>query len=205
MTNEHVEGNCMEDYLQDYGGWFARERILTKQKTFLATDSKVISFGLAKDILRHKFKEHDLWKRDETGWWTEMHSDFKKESNKMRMNDENIAQERKSEPLYWDVSSSGQSNFVCAKYAGLDVVDSRTVAMSILHRGNRQSSQFLLEFSICRSAVGGGGKHRACHTLHLGEKSSEIQLIMAFLTQNRRNFRLNCQFSTFHVTIRLYK
>ena len=40
---------------------------------------------------------------------------------------------------------------------------------------------------------------------HLGEKSSEIQLIMAFLTRNRRNFRLNCQFSTFHVTIRLYK
>ena len=68
MTKEHVEGDCMEDYLQDYGGWFARERILTKQKTFLATDSKVISFGLAKEILRHKFKEHYLWKRDETGW-----------------------------------------------------------------------------------------------------------------------------------------
>jgi hypothetical protein len=50
----------------------------------------------------------------------------------MRMNDDNIAQERKSEPLYRDVSSSGQSNFVRAKYAGLDVVDSRTVAMSIL-------------------------------------------------------------------------
>ena len=28
---------------------------------------------------------------------------------------------------------------------------------------------------------------------------------MAFLTRNRRNFRLNCQFSTFHVTIRLDK
>ena len=41
--------------------------------------------------------------------------------------------------------------------------------------------------------------------LHLGEKTSEIQLIMAFLTRNRRKFRLNCQFSTFHVTIRLYK
>ena len=41
--------------------------------------------------------------------------------------------------------------------------------------------------------------------IHLGEKTSEIQLIMAFLTRNRRNFRLNCQFSTFHVTIRLYK
>jgi hypothetical protein len=151
----------LEDYLQDYGGWFARERILTKQKTFLATDSKVISFGLAKDILRHKFKEHDLWKRDETGWWTEMCSDFKKESDRMRMNDDNIAQERKSEPLYRDVSSSGQSKFVRAKYAGLDVVDSRTVAMSILHRGDHQSSQFLLEFNICRSAVGRGGEHRA--------------------------------------------
>ena len=47
-----------------------------------------------------------------------------------------------------------------------------------------------------------GNKHQAAH---LGEKTSEIQLIMAFLTRNRRNFRLNCQFSTFHVTIRLYK
>ena len=33
--------------------------------------------------------------------------------------------------------------------------------MSILHRGDRQSSQFLLEFNICRSAVGRGGEHRA--------------------------------------------
>jgi hypothetical protein len=41
--------------------------------------------------------------------------------------------------------------------------------------------------------------------VHLGEKTSEIQLIMAFLTRNRRNFRFNCQFSTFHVTIRLNK
>jgi len=153
----------LEDYLQDYGGWFARERILTKQKTFLATDSKVISFGLAKDILRHKFKEHDLWKRDETGLWTEMRSDFKKESDRMRMNDDNIAQERKSKPLYRDVSSSGQSNFVRTKYAGLDVVDLRTVAMSILRCGDRQSSQFLLEFNICRSAVGRGGEHPAIH------------------------------------------
>jgi hypothetical protein len=39
--------------------------------------------------------------------------------------------------------------------------------------------------------------------VHLGEKTSEIRLIIAFLTRNRRNFRLNCQFSTFHVTIRL--
>ena len=78
MTKEHVEGDCIEGYLQDYGGWFAREKILTKPKIFLATDSKVIGFGLAKEILQHKFKEHDLWKRDETGWWTEMRSDFKK-------------------------------------------------------------------------------------------------------------------------------
>jgi hypothetical protein len=41
--------------------------------------------------------------------------------------------------------------------------------------------------------------------LHLGEKTSKIQLTMAVLTRNRRNFRLNCQFSTFHVTIRLDK
>jgi hypothetical protein len=40
---------------------------------------------------------------------------------------------------------------------------------------------------------------------YLGEKTSEIQLIMAFETRNHRYFRLNCQFSTFYVTIRLDK
>jgi hypothetical protein len=155
MTKEHVEGDCMEEYLEDFALWLAREQIVTRQKTFLSTDSKAISFGLVKELLRLKFKEHDLWKRDESSWWTKMRSDFKREAERARMNDDGIAEERKSEPLYRDVSSSG---IIRAKYTGLEAVDSRTVAKAILHRGDAQA---LLEFNIYRSAVGRGGEHRA--------------------------------------------
>ena len=155
MTKEHVEGDCMEEYLEDFALWLAREQIVTRQKTFLSTDSKAISFGLVKELLRLKFKEHDLRKRDESSWWTKMRSDFKREAERARMNDDGIAEERKSEPLYRDVSSSG---IIRAKYTGLEAVDSRTVATAILHRGDAQA---LLEFNIYRSAIGRGGEHRA--------------------------------------------
>ena len=54
LMNEHVEGDSLKDLLEDYCGWFACEQIWTKQKTWLSTDSKVISIGLAKEILCHK-------------------------------------------------------------------------------------------------------------------------------------------------------
>ncbi len=74
------------------------------------------------------------------------------------MDDDNVAEERKSEPLYRDVSSTGQNGQVRAKYAGLESVDAKMVALSLFYRGDFKG---LLEFNISRSAVGRGGEHRA--------------------------------------------
>ncbi len=74
LTKEHVEGDSMEDYLEDFSGWFAREQIWTKQNTWLATNGKLNSLGLVKEMLKYKFRDHDLWK----SWWTEMRSNFKR-------------------------------------------------------------------------------------------------------------------------------
>jgi hypothetical protein len=153
-----VEGDNLLDLIEDLAGWFASEQIFTKQKTWLQTDSKAVSLGLMKELFCHKFSDHELWKKEESSWWTDLRRNFKRACERSRMNDDNVANERKTEPLYRDISTKHHSGLLRAKYHGLEPVDARLVTMAMIRRGDYKS---LLEFNISRLAVARGGEHRS--------------------------------------------
>lgn len=158
LTQENLVEDNLIDMLEDLAGWFAKKQFFTKQKSWLGTDSKLVSFGLIKELFRHKFREHDLWKRDESTWWTDLRKHFKKACNRYRMENDNISEGRKMEPLYRNISERHHGGLLRAKYHGLEEVDARLVAMSLMKKGDPKS---LLEFNLSRSAVARGGEHRS--------------------------------------------
>jgi hypothetical protein len=68
--------------------------------------------------------------------------------------DPSVSEERKSEPLYRDLSES--KGAVRAKYLGFEKIDVKTVAMGMIHKGDTKS---LAELALCRNVVGRGGEH----------------------------------------------
>jgi hypothetical protein len=71
--------------------------------------------------------------------------------------DKEVEEMRKSAPLFRDLSGSW-STVVRAKYMH-DKVDAKSIAMQMLRDGTETSIQKLVEFTLCRQAVGRGGEH----------------------------------------------
>jgi hypothetical protein len=63
-----------------------------------------------------------------------------------------VSEERKSEPLYRDLSENNSA--VQYLYRGYNDVDARSIAMSMIKRGEQKDATSLTEFSVSRHAVG---------------------------------------------------
>lgn len=158
ITMEHIEGEHLKNFFYGFCYWLATTAFFTSHKTYLSTSNKETYFKRAKMALKEKFPDHDLFGLQHVEWFAELKAKFMKECNRSRSEDAEIAEERKSEPLYRDLST--ELTAVRAKYLGLNRVDAKTIAMSMIKMASDfRSSAVLAEFTISRSAIGRGGEH----------------------------------------------
>jgi hypothetical protein len=155
LTDEDVEADHLQNFIDNMMHWLATTQFPTRAG-YLDKTSKVTYFSNAKSVWKYRFpKREDLWKNDE--YWRELTADFKKKCDNSRMADPNVEELRKSAPLYRDLSGA-RCTAVRAKYLN-DKVDARSIAMAMIMDGSQFSVQKLLEFVLCRAAIGRGGEH----------------------------------------------
>ncbi len=80
---------------------------MTRQHTYLASSSKDTIFKNIKECFKEKFgRVHPLFIQDPAStWFAEIKVGFKDECTRHVMEDPNVSSDRKSEPLYRDVTS----------------------------------------------------------------------------------------------------
>jgi hypothetical protein len=58
VTDEHMEGEHLKCFLENFGNWLARTSFETKQKILLGNKSKKEYFKTAKEVSKLKFSAH---------------------------------------------------------------------------------------------------------------------------------------------------
>jgi hypothetical protein len=85
---------------------------------------------------------------------------FDKECKRSSMQNPNVSEERKSQPLYSDLEATSNLNrLIRQKYAGNDVVDLVSVAMHWVKNAYEKNSQVLAETMLIYHGVGRGSEH----------------------------------------------
>ena len=159
VKDEHMEGEHLKNFLENFGNWIARTSFLTKQRTPLGNKSKEEYFKTAKEVLKLKFSSHPCF-HDAPLWFTDMKHRFDKECKRSSMQNPNVSEERKSQPLYSDLEATSNLNrLIRQKYAGNDVVDLVKVAMHWVKNANEKNSQVLAETMLIYHGVGRGSEH----------------------------------------------
>lgn len=159
----HVEGDHLYNLLEGAALWLSRTSFPTSQGSWLSNKAKLQYISRIKTVLMDRFSKHELWKESE--WWTEMRADFREDCKRFRIEDVDVAEVQKSVPLYRDLSnaqSTGEDanpRAVRAKYYGETIVDSKSIAMSMIKGGTEKDAEELAEFCISRAAIGRGGEH----------------------------------------------
>ena len=127
----------------------------------VGASAKITYFKAAKEVFKYTFPSHELWRDEE--WWGQKNGVFKrfeKAIERHKIEDPEISEGRKSEPLYRDVKSSSAA--IRAVYSGDIIVDAKSIATSMIKNGKRDTAKDagkLLEFTLCRHAIGRGGEH----------------------------------------------
>ena len=76
------------------------------------------------------------------------------------MQNSDVSEERKSQPIYSDLeTSSGLNHLIRKKYAGNDVVDLVSVAMHWIKNASEKNTQVLAETMLIYHGVGRGSEH----------------------------------------------
>ena len=76
------------------------------------------------------------------------------------MQNSDVSEERKSQPIYSDLeTSSGLNPSIQQKYAGDDVVDLVSVAMHWIKNASEKNTQVLAETMLIYHGVGRGSEH----------------------------------------------
>ena len=154
-----MEGEHLKNFLENFGNWLARTSFLTKQRAPLGNKSKEEYFKTAKEVLKLKFSSHPCF-RDAPLWFTDMKHRFDKECKRSSMQNPNVSEERKSQPLYSDLEATSNLNrLIRQKYAGNDIVDLVSVAMHWVKNANEKNSQVLAETMLIYHGVGRGSEH----------------------------------------------
>lgn len=156
LEDEHVEADHLENLIENIGWWFAETRFRTNQNTWLGKSSKHERFKQMKECFKLKFKDHELFEGNQS-WFADLLGRFDKTCDRLWIQDPNISEERKSEPLYRDLDQNRSA--IRAKYMGFEDVDAKTISMSMIRKGDKKSSGDLLELSMVRHGVGRGGEH----------------------------------------------
>ena len=160
LTDPFVAGDNLEKFMLNFYHWFATTPIQTKQKTWLSTEMKGEYQKSAKEAIKARFPKHVVFTAKEYDTWhDDVKSRFLKQCARSRLLDENISEERKSEPLYRDVSGDGCTK-LRVKHRDIGVYDCKTVAMNMLKNvKDKKSAAVLSEFNTNRAATGRGGEH----------------------------------------------
>ena len=103
-----------------------------------------------KGVFANKFPNHHLFAANVPDWFQDMHQRFLKEADRCRIDDPAVAEGRKSEPIYRDLSENRTG--VRAKFSDDLEVDAKSIATSMIR--NIKSAGILLEFDLCRSVRG---------------------------------------------------
>ena len=101
----HIEGEGLQQFLNAFGLWLAGNKFWTRQNTWLAVSSKEDYFKNVKEVLKDKYPQHYLFNPGmPDAWFTKMNNHFVRECERTKIEDPEISQERKSEPLYRHLS-----------------------------------------------------------------------------------------------------
>ena len=110
----------------------------------------------AKQVFIQQFPNNEVFKNNNDDWWSNLFIDFKKECKRSRIIDPAIAETRKSEPLYRDLSVNMTA--IRAKYLDLDCVDALSISKSMAKNvRDMTTAGHLSEFNMCRVTCGRGG------------------------------------------------
>ena len=105
ITEEHVEEDHLALFIEAAGWWLSSNSFWTRQNTWLCKRAKTEFFKSWKEILKKMFPRHPAFMGSQD-WWTEINKRFTKHCDRARQEDPAIAEERKSEPLYRDLSKN---------------------------------------------------------------------------------------------------
>jgi hypothetical protein len=159
VTDEHMEGKHLTNFLENLGNWLACTSFETKQKTLLGNKSKEEYFKTAKEVLKLKFSAHPCF-CDAPVWFADMKHRFDKECKCSSMRNSDVSEERKSQPIYSDLeTSSGLNLLVQQKYACDDVVDLVSAAMYRIKNASEKNTQVLAETMLIYHGVDRGSEH----------------------------------------------
>ena len=164
LTEESVEGDHLINFIENVGNYIACTNFDKKDGggELVGASAKTTYFKAVKEVFRNKFPNHELW-RDSDDWWGKqggVWKRFEKARDRHKIEDPDVTEGRKSEPLYRDVNASSKA--VRAVYSGDTIVDAKSIATSMIKNGKRNSAKDagkLLEFTLCRLAIARGGEH----------------------------------------------
>ncbi len=93
-------------------------------------------------------------------WFPDMKRRFNKECKCSSMQNPDVSDERKSQPLYSDLAtSSGLNRLIQQKYAGDDTVDLVSVAMHWIKYPSEKNAQVLAETTLIYHGIGRWSEH----------------------------------------------
>jgi hypothetical protein len=104
-----MEGKHLKNFLENFGNWLARTLFLTKQKIHLGNKSIEEYFKMAKEVLKLKLSDHPSF-CDAPVWFADMNHRFDKECKCSSMQNPDVSEERKSQPLNCDLKTSSGLN-----------------------------------------------------------------------------------------------
>jgi hypothetical protein len=149
LTEQDVEQDHLQNFLENIYFWLANTNFKTKSG-WLEKGSKVKYFSYIKNVFKLKFPNRDIWAKED--YWKATLKDFKASCDRSRTLDPVVEDDRKSAPLYRDLSGA-RCTAVRAKYLN-NKVDARGVAMGMLKEGSAHTIQKASEFAISRQATG---------------------------------------------------
>jgi hypothetical protein len=159
VSDEHMEGEHLQNFLGNFGNWLAHMSFVTKQKIPLGNKSKEEYFKTAKEVLKLKFSAHPCF-HDAPVWLTDMKHRYDKECKCSSMQNPDVSEERNSQPLYSDLkTSSGLNRLIKQKYAGNYIVDLVSVVMHWMQNASTKNTQVLAETMLMYQGAGSGSEH----------------------------------------------
>ncbi|KAL7494080.1 hypothetical protein ACHAWT_003130 [Skeletonema menzelii] len=159
ITDEHVEGECLKNFFLNFVYWVGTTAMEKDRGTgYLENSAKLTYYKSVKRVLINKFPDNIFSTNASNDWHASKRIYFEKLCKRSKIQNEEEKVERKSEPLYRDLSSS--LTVERAKYLEMDRVDANMIAQSLVKNvKDYDSASRLAEFSLNRVSVARGGEH----------------------------------------------
>jgi len=124
LTDEAVRDYHLKNMLEGIGHYISSTNFSKERGSgYVGPSAKLTYFKAAKEVLKSKFPNHELWSSPLDSWWTGpngMLKQFEKAADRHKQQDDNLIEERKSEPLYREIPE--EENGMIRSKLGLDIV-----------------------------------------------------------------------------------